>query len=114
MAAVAVFAADTDAEAGRLFTSLEQSFVNLRRGTPGKLPPPVDSMEGRWTAMEKDGVGHAFSEAIVGSPAAVKSGIEKFVAKTGIDEMMVTAAIFDQRARLRSFEIAAGFGTKAG
>jgi luciferase family oxidoreductase group 1 len=107
MAAAAVFAADTDAEAERLFTSLEQSFVNLRRGTPGKLPPPVDTMEGRWTAMEQDGVGHAFSEAIVGSPAAVRSGIEKFAAKTGIDEMMVTAAIFDHRARLRSFEIVA-------
>jgi luciferase family oxidoreductase group 1 len=108
MAAVAVFAADTDAAASFLFTSLQQSFVNLRRGTPGPLPPPVDSMEGRWTPTERAGVDAAFREAIVGSPQRVKSGIHAFVRRTGIDELMVTAAIFDHGARLRSFEIAAG------
>jgi luciferase family oxidoreductase group 1 len=108
MAAVAVFAADTDAAAAFLFTSLQQSFVNLRRGTPGPLPPPVDSMEGRWTPTEKAGVDAAFREAIVGSPQRVKGGVDAFVRRTGIDELMVTAAIFDHGARLRSFEIAAG------
>jgi luciferase family oxidoreductase group 1 len=108
MAAVAVFAADTDAAAAYLFTSLQQSFVNLRRGTPGPLPPPVDSMEGLWNPTEKAGVEAAFREAIVGSPQRVKSGIGAFVRRTGIDELMVTAAIFDHDARLRSFEIAAG------
>jgi luciferase family oxidoreductase group 1 len=105
MAAAAVFAADTDAEAARLFTSLQQSFINLRRGNPGTLPPPVASMEGRWAEMEQVGIGQAFREAIVGSPSTVKKGVENFVARTGIDEMMVTAAIFDHGARLRSFEI---------
>ncbi len=107
MAAAAVFAADSDSEAATLFTSLEQSFVNLRRGTPGLLPPPVGSMEGLWTKLEREGVEHAFSEAIVGSPSKVKKGIEAFVGRTGIDEMMVTAAIFDHGARLRSFELVA-------
>ena len=107
MAAVAVFAADTGREAERLFTSLQQSFVNLRRGTPGPLPPPVGSMDGLWTEMEKAGVDQAFREAIVGSPAAVREGMAAFVKRTGIDELMVTAAIFDHGARLRSFEIAA-------
>jgi luciferase family oxidoreductase group 1 len=108
MAAVAVFAADSDAVAARLFTSLQQSFVNLRRGTPGPLPPPVDSMGDRWTPIEKAGVDQAFREAIVGSPAVVAKGMEAFVQRTGVDELMVTAAIFDHEARLRSFEIAAG------
>jgi len=107
MAAAAVFAADTDAEARRLFTSLQQSFINLRRGTPGPLPPPVETMEGRWTPIERVGLEHAFSEAIVGSTSTVKKGIEDFVGRTGIDEMMVTAAIFDHAARLRSFGIVA-------
>ncbi len=107
MAAVAVFAADSGPEAARLFTSLQQSFVNLRRGTPGPLPPPVDSMDGHWTAVEKAGVDQAFREAIVGTPAAVKDGIGAFVRRTGVDELMVTAAIFEHGARLRSFEIAA-------
>jgi luciferase family oxidoreductase group 1 len=107
MAAVAAFAADTDAEAARLFTSLQQSFVNLRRGVPGPLPPPVDTMDGLWSTVEMAGVGQAFREAIVGSPATVKRGIRTFVRRTGIDELMVTAAIYDHAARLRSFELVA-------
>jgi luciferase family oxidoreductase group 1 len=107
MAAVAAFAAETDAEAARLFTSLQQSFVNLRRGAPGPLPPPVDTMDGRWSTVEMAGVGQAFREAIVGSPATVKRGIRAFVRRTGIDELMVTAAIYDHAARLRSFELIA-------
>jgi luciferase family oxidoreductase group 1 len=107
MAAVAAYAADTDAEALRLFTSHQQSFVNLRRGTPGPLPPPVGSMEGRWTDFEKAGVTQAFREAIVGSPATVARGIIEFVRRTRVDELMVVAAIFDHGARLKSFEIVA-------
>ncbi len=108
MAAIAVFAADTDAEAARLFTSLQQSFVKLRRGTPGPLPPPVDSMDGLWTPPERAGVEHAFSEAVVGSPTTVQRGVETFLRRTRVDELMVTAAIFDHAARLRSFELVAG------
>jgi luciferase family oxidoreductase group 1 len=107
MAAIAVFAADTDAEAGRLFTSLQQNFLNLRRGTPGPLPPPVDSMDGRWSPVEQAGVAHTFREAVIGSPATVRRGIAAFLERTGVDELMVTAAIYDHAARLRSFEIVA-------
>jgi len=107
MAALAVFAADTDAEAARLFTSLQQSFVQLRRGTPRPLPPPVDTMAGRWSPGEEAMVSHAFREAVVGSPATVKSGVENFLKRTGVDELMVTAAIYDHTARLRSFELVA-------
>ena len=107
MAAIGVVAADTDATAARLATSLQQSFVLLRRGTPGPLPPPVENMDGRWTPLEKAGVEHAFSETVVGSPATVQRGIEAFLRRTRVDELMVTAAIHDQTARLRSFEIVA-------
>jgi luciferase family oxidoreductase group 1 len=107
MAAVSVFAAETDDEAARLFTSLQQSFVNLRRGTPGPLPPPIDNMNGYWSAEEQAGLDHAFAEAIVGSRATVKEGLKAFLTRTGLDELMITAAIYDQPARLRSFEIVA-------
>src|ERR1017187_4416501 len=107
MAAVAACAADSDAEAERLFTSIQQGFVNLRRGTPVPLPPPVESMEGRWTALEKGGVLHAFREAIIRSPARGKDGIEAFLRRTGVDELMVTCSVFDHGARLRSFELVA-------
>ena len=107
VAAIAVFAADTDAEAARLFTSLQQSFVQLRRGTPGPLPPPVDRMDGLWTPAEQAGVDHAFREAVVGSRATVQRGLAAFLRRTRVDELMVTAAIFDPAARLRSFELVA-------
>ncbi len=107
MAAVAVCAAETDAAAAKLFTSLQLSFVNLRRGTPGRLPAPVDSMEGRWSATEESMVAHAFSEAIVGSATTVKRGIEAFVKRTAVDELMVTGSIYDHAARLLSFELVA-------
>ena len=107
MAAIGVVAADTDAAAARLATSLQQSFVALRRGHPGPLPPPVDSMDGLWSPLEKAGVDHAFSEAVIGSPDTVRRGIAAFLQRTRVDELMVTAAIHDHAARLRSFELVA-------
>ena len=64
-------------------------------------------MKGYWKAMEKAGVEHAFREAIVGSPATVEIGLTNFLARTRVDELMVTAAIYDHVARLRSFELVA-------
>ena len=107
MAAIGVIAADTDAAAQRLATSLQQSFVLLRRGTPGPLPPPVDTMDGLWAPHEQAGVEHAFSEAVVGSPDTVQRGLEAFLRRTRVDELMVTAAIHDHAARLRSFALVA-------
>ena len=107
MAAIGVVAADTDAAAARLATSLQQSFVLLRRGHPGPLPPPVDSMDGFWSPLEQAGVGHAFREAVIGSPSTVKRGLTAFLERTQVDELMVTAAIYDMGARLRSFSLVA-------
>lgn len=107
MACIGVFAADTDGEARRLFTSQQQSFINLRRGTPGLLPPPVDSMDGRWSPAERTMVEHALREAVIGSPGTVRAGLVAFLERTRVDELMITASIHDQAARLRSFEIVA-------
>jgi luciferase family oxidoreductase group 1 len=102
-----VFAADTDDEARVLFTSLQQAFVNLRRGQPGPLPPPVAGFEEQLTPMERLMLGDALACSIVGSPDVVRRGLAAFVERTGADELMVTAQIFDHAARLRSFEITA-------
>jgi luciferase family oxidoreductase group 1 len=107
MLGVNVIAADSDREAERLLTSLEQAFVALRRGAPIPLPPPVDSMEGRWSDLERAQLEHALSCSVVGSPETVRRGLEAFVARTSPDELMVTAQVFDHAARLRSFEIVA-------
>ncbi|TIN36974.1 MAG: LLM class flavin-dependent oxidoreductase [Mesorhizobium sp.] len=102
-----VFAAPSDAEARLLFTSLQQAFVNLRTGRPGRLPPPVDGYERDLDAMAKTMLGQALSCAVVGAPETVRQGIKAFVQRTGADELMVTAQIFDHAARVRSFEILA-------
>src|SRR4051812_49199325 len=107
MACLNVFAAETDAEARRLFTSVQQAFINLRRHQPGLLPPPVDSMEGIWSEFERAGVAHALRYSVVGSAETVRQGLESFIELTKVDEIMVTAQIFDRSARLRSFEILA-------
>jgi luciferase family oxidoreductase group 1 len=103
-----VVAAENDAEARYLFTSLQQAFLNLRTGRPSRLPPPVDDIEARFVAagMTPDMQG-ALATAVVGDPQTVRRGLEAFVAKHQPDEIMVTAQIFDHTARVRSFEIAA-------
>jgi luciferase family oxidoreductase group 1 len=107
MPCVTVIAAETDAEAECLLTSLQQQFVNLRRGRPGPLQPPVESMTGRWSAMEQAGVEHALHYAIVGSRATVQQGLDDFIVQTDADELLITAQVYDHAARLRSFEIVA-------
>ncbi|GLC26798.1 LLM class flavin-dependent oxidoreductase [Roseisolibacter agri] len=107
MLGVNVTAADTDAEARRLFSSVQQAFVNLRRGAPGPLPPPVDDFEGTAHPLEVAGLQQALACSIVGAPDTVREGLRAFVAHTGADELMVTAQVHDHAARLRSFEIVA-------
>jgi luciferase family oxidoreductase group 1 len=102
-------AADTDAEARRLFTSVQQAFLNLVRGRPGLLPPPVDSMDGRWTPVERAHVERMTVCSAVGSPDAVRRGLAAVVASTGADELILTGQVYDHAARLRSFELVAGW-----
>jgi luciferase family oxidoreductase group 1 len=107
MLGVNVFAADTDEEARRLFTSLQQAFLNLVRGRPTQLQPPVESMEGRWNPSERAHVDRKALVSVVGSPESVRRGLESLIAATDADELMLTAQIFDHEARLHSFEIVA-------
>jgi luciferase family oxidoreductase group 1 len=107
MLGLSVVAADTDAEARRLFTSLQQQFVNLRRGTPGQLQPPVENMNGLWTEIEKTQLEHSLAYAVAGSPATVHSQIARFIEFTSADELMITAQIYDHDARVYSYELTA-------
>jgi luciferase family oxidoreductase group 1 len=107
MVGVNVIAADTDEEAKRLATSHQQAFLNLIRGQPGRLPPPVESMDGHWSREEAAAVAGNLSASIVGGPETVRRGLEALLAKTGADEIIINAMIFDQVARIRSYEIVA-------
>jgi len=107
MLGVNVFAAESDAEAARLFTSLQQAFINLRTGRPGPLPPPVDDLERRLLPMHRMMIEEMLSCTVVGSGEAVRRGLRAFVDATGADELMIASQIFDHAARLRSYELTA-------
>jgi luciferase family oxidoreductase group 1 len=108
MLGVNVFAADTDADARLLFSSLEQAFVNLRTGRPGKLPAPLEGYRDQLDIAAQSMLDHALACSFVGSASTVRAGLEAFIKRTGADELMVTAQIYDHAARVRSFEILAG------
>ena len=109
MLALNVVAAETDDEAARLFTTQQQAFVNLRRGRPGLVQPPLASasaMDAFCTAQERAGVDSALACAVIGAPETVAAGIQAFVGTHQPDELLLTANIFDHAARLRSFALA--------
>ena len=102
-----VCAADTDEQAQFLRTSMMQSVINLRKGTPGQLPPPRAGLESTLDPQEKSIVEEFYRCSTVGSPATVKSEMQAFIETTGADELMLACSVFDHAARLRSFEIVA-------
>ena len=114
MLGINVFAAESDEEGRRLFTSLEQAFVNLRRGRPGLLPPAVDDYEERLTPMDRAQIAEMLACSAVGSAETVQRGLESFIEATEADELMVTSQIYDHQARVRSYEILAGVSQTVG
>jgi luciferase family oxidoreductase group 1 len=105
MCGITIIAADTDAEARRSFTSIQQSFINLRRGMPGQIPPPIDDIDAFCPPAERAGVDYALSSSVIGSPETVERGLRAFIEATRPDELMITANLYGHDARLRSFEI---------
>jgi luciferase family oxidoreductase group 1 len=100
-----VIVADDDATARRLFTSAQQSFTNIFRGTRGQLPPPIDDIESYWSLLEKERASAMLARSFVGSPETVRAGLDAFVDETGADEIIIAAAIHEHAARLRSYEL---------
>lgn len=111
MVAVNVVAAEDDATARRLYTSLQQTFTNIGRGTRGQLPPPIDDIEAYWSPDEKARVAGMLARSYVGSAAVVREGLEGVVAETRADELIVASPIHDHGARVRSYEILADVGS---
>jgi luciferase family oxidoreductase group 1 len=109
MVGVNVIAAESDDEAARLFTSLQQRFLGMQRGQRGPLPRPIDPalLESMWTAQEKHGVQRMLAATAVGSPQSVRRQLDAIVEQTAADELIVAGAIHDHAARLRSYELLA-------
>ena len=107
MVCVNVVAADTDRDAQRLFSSHQQAFTQLRRGRPGKLPPPIDDMASFWTAEEQALIGQQMHYSFIGSPATLRAELDRFLSQARPDELMVNVHVFDQQARRRSLALTA-------
>ncbi len=102
-----VFAADTDEEGRYIKSSAQQSILNLRRGQPTRLPPPVKDFDSQLSMPELAVLNEALTCSVAGSPETVRKGLEAFIAQTEADEVMVSSRIYDHAACLRSFEIVA-------
>ncbi|CAH1669981.1 MULTISPECIES: LLM class flavin-dependent oxidoreductase [unclassified Chelatococcus] len=100
-----VFVANTDEEARRLFSSAQQRFADIFRGTRGLLPPPIDDIEAYWSPSEKVQASRMLACSFVGSRETVRRALGEFLEKTRADEVMVAAMIYDHGARLKSYEI---------
>lgn len=107
MVGVNVVAADSDAEARRLFTTLQQAFTDLHRGARGLQKPPIDDIDAYWTPAEKSAAQSMLTYAVIGSRETVRSGLEEIARATAADEIIVVTTVFDHDARKRSFEILA-------
>ena len=117
MIGVQIIAAESDAEAQRLFTTPQQRFLRLIRNQPVELLPPVDSMDAVWSGSEKTLIDAKLRAAVVGSDNTVQKGLEQLVAATDADELIVVTDTYDPEARLESYrrvaEIAGRIETKA-
>ena len=100
-----VICAETDMEAQRLFTSIQMRFTNMVRGVRGKLEPPIDDIESYWSPAEKMHAQRMLACSFAGSPATIRARLDRFIAETGADELIVAGAIFDHEARKESYRL---------
>ena len=105
MVAMGVLCADTDAEAELLASSQAQSFVRLRTGQPGRLPPPVPGYRDTLPPPAQAMLAHLGQASAIGAPATVRAAVAAFIARTGADEIIVSGSTFDPAARIRSLEL---------
>ena len=105
MAAINVLCAPSDEEAQFLASSQDQSFVRLRSGDPGRLPPPIAGYRDTLAAPQRATLDHFRQVSAIGSPATVRAGLEAFAHRTGADELIVAGATFDPALRRRSLAL---------
>lgn len=105
MVCINVVAADTTHEAKFIFTSLQQQFIHLLRGTPGPLPRPVEDISSVVARHELYSADHTLSLSVVGDKETVRTGLQNLLKETQADELMINGQIYDHQARMHSFKI---------
>ncbi|MFT6414287.1 MAG: luciferase family oxidoreductase group 1 [Glaciecola sp.] len=110
MAGVMAVVADTDEEAKYLFTSVQQQFMNMRRGVNRPFAKPVDDLSQICTDADQAMLSHLLRYALVGSPQTVADKLNQFIEATEVDELIVSMPIHDINARLKSVRMLAQTG----
>ncbi|WP_419095811.1 LLM class flavin-dependent oxidoreductase [Halalkalibacter suaedae] len=110
MVGLNIIAANTDQEAELLASSMKQSFLNLIRNKPTMLQPPNEHIEQQMSQYERTILEKQLSMSIIGGPETVRTKLQSLIDQTQADELMINTQIYDQQARLRSFEIVADVG----
>lgn len=105
MACVNMIAADTDAEAKKLATSLYQMFIGIVTGIRKRLQPPVDNMDTIWNDYEKELIDQMLAISFIGSPESIEKKMKEFLEEPEIDEVMVISNIYDQKAKIHSYKL---------
>jgi luciferase family oxidoreductase group 1 len=112
MVCINAIAADTTDQAKYLFTSLQQAFTNMVRGTRGKLQPPINDIEQYWSPMEKAHAAGMLTHSYVGTADTIAQDLQRLIDSTGADELMISSGIFDHDARVHSYEILGQVGAR--
>jgi luciferase family oxidoreductase group 1 len=110
MAGIMVVAADTDEEAQYLFSSVQQQFINMRRGINRPFARPVDDIGEHSTPAELDMLAHTLRYAVVGSKQTVIDKLGQFIEITQADELILSVPVHDINARLKSVQLIAQSG----
>ncbi len=108
MACINAIAAETDAEAEILSTSLYQMFQNLVQNNRKPLQPPVDSLSDLMNAMSEEArfhVNQMTACSFVGSSATLAFELKEFINYSRVDELMISSAIFDHQDKMKSLRI---------
>ncbi|MVN74950.1 MsnO8 family LLM class oxidoreductase [Hymenobacter sp. HMF4947] len=105
IACVNVIAADTDAEAQWLATSLQQFMLGVITGRPAPLLPPVETMQ--WGPAQQQAVMQMLAYSFIGSKATIQQDLQEFIAQTQVDEVMAVSNIFNHEARVHSYQVLA-------
>jgi len=100
-----VIAADSEEEARYLFSSIEQAFIALRRGTPRPLPRPVAGLTQQLSAEERALLSFTLQCSVIGTVEGVRRGLAQFVERTGADELILTCQVFEHDKRMRSLTL---------
>ncbi len=108
MVGVMGVAADSDAEAEFLYTSMQQSFANLRRNVRVPFPKPSYDAIADLRPDEHAMIDHMLRFAMVGSPQTIEKRLSSFLDQTQADELIVSMPIHDIAARLKSLKLFAG------